>query len=309
MHPEPASQVPRPPLGFGSAPRTAARYRQRLRPFAAFGFVAFGMVLLLLGACRPKQSSASAPGTALAGVTKHCTPWATIVRGPYKYENNVWGSNKAKGAYEQCLLEKQAGGRNIVGWTWSWPGRDPSVFAYPEIIFGWKPWSGGRTSDPRFPMRVGDVKELTLRYDVETEATGAYNLAPEIWLTRSGRAQHEPNPKTITTEIMFWMDYASGARPAGSVVGTPSIDGVTYELWKEDSIGDKGDGTGWLLYSFMSPKIQRQGTISVHTLLRYLIDKELVSPDEFVASVEFGNEIVSGSGTTWVNHFEIAVKP
>jgi hypothetical protein len=92
-------------------------------------------------------------------------------------------------------------------------------------------------------------------------------------------------------------------------VDSPKIDGVTYELWKEDSIGDKGDGSGWLLYSFKSPTIQHRGKISLHTLLRYLVEKGLVKADEYVASVEFGNEVMGGSGTTWVKHFEIEVKP
>jgi hypothetical protein len=267
-----------------------------------------GAVALFAGGCRPK-ADAAAPGKALSGVTTRCDAWASFTEGPYKYENNVWGSNKANGAYEQCLLKRTVDGRTEIGWTWSWPGHDPSVFAYPEIIFGWKPWSGGARSDPRFPMRVADVKYLVLDYHVETEATGAYNLAPEIWLTDSGSASQDPNPKTITTEIMFWMDYASGARPAGNVVDRPKIDGITYELWKEDEIGDKGDGSGWLLYSFKSPTIQHRGKISVHTLLSYLVERGLVNPNEYVASVEFGNEIMGGTGTTWVKQFEIDVRP
>ena len=35
----------------------------------------------------------------------------------------------------------------------------------------------------------------------------------------------------------------------------------------------------------------------------------LVSPDEYVASVEFGNEVVGGSGTTWVRKFAVNVAP
>jgi len=269
--------------------------------------VLFALSLAGLGACRKKPGSA--PGKSLPGVEAKCGEFFTINEGPYRYENNTWGSHKARGRWEQCLLEREVDDRVERGWTWNWPGLDPSVFAYPEIIYGWKPWSGGVSTDPRFPLKVADVKHLVIRYKVETQATGAYNLAPEIWLTRSGHASNSPNPGIITTEIMFWMDYRAEARPAGRIVDNPVVDGVTYELWKADSIGDKGNGQGWVLYSFKSPRIQHEGTISVHSLLAYMVEKQLIKADEYVASVEFGNEVVGGSGTTWIKNFAIEVKP
>lgn len=264
-------------------------------------------LLLFAGACRKKPGAA--PGRSLPGVDAKCGEYFTIKDGPYRYENNTWGSHKARGRYEQCLLEREVDGRVERGWTWNFPGVDPSVFAYPEIIYGWKPWSGGKTTDPRFPMKVSDVKHLAIKYQVEIQATGSYNLAPEIWLTRSGNATSSPNPSVITTEIMFWMDYRASARPAGEVIDRPVVDGVTYELWKADNIGDKGNGQGWVLYSFKSPRIQHEGVITIHALLAYMVSKNMIKPDEYVASVEFGNEVMGGTGTTWVKRFEVEVKP
>jgi hypothetical protein len=254
------------------------------------------------------RSSWHAPGAALPGVRADCTAWSSVVDGPYKYENNVWGSSKAKGKFQQCLLEREVAGRPERGWTWNFPGFDPSVFAYPQILFGWKPWSGGKPTDARFPMRVADARHITLHYQVETEAEGSYNLAPEIWLIENGQWSVAANPKLITAEVMFWMDYKSGARPAGTIVDTPQLDGVTYELWKADEIGDKGDGKGWVLYSFKSPTVQHQGTISVDQLLDHLVRAGHVDPNHYVASVEFGNEVMGGSGTTWIKRFEVEVR-
>lgn len=258
----------------------------------------------------PAEAAASAegaaPGKSAPGVEANCTAWAMVSDGPYRHNNNVWGRDKAKGKSEQCLLSRNVDGRVERGWTWQWPGFDPSVFAYPEIEFGWKPWSGGKSTDPRFPLRVADVKQLLLNYEVETNATGSFDLAPEIWLMK-GKSSDAANPKLITTEVMFWMDYAEGARPAGKVIETPTFDGVSYELWKEDKIGESANGQGWMLLSFKSPHVQRKGTISIHTLLDYLVKKQLVNPEEYVASVEFGNEVMGGSGTTWVKRFDVEV--
>jgi hypothetical protein len=264
-------------------------------------------VALIAVACVPKKTAAPSPGKDASGVTARCDPFAGASEGPYKYENNTWGSDKAKGAWEQCLLERERDGKKEYGWTWNFPGFDPSVFSYPEIIFGWKPWSGGPTTDARFPMKVADVKKLAMHYEVETEATGNYNLAPEVWLTRS-KGFGEPNPKLLTAEIMFWVETAGQARPAGNVIDKPTIGGVTYELWKMDgAAGDGKSGTSWALFSLKSLTTQRKGSIPVDAVLKYMADAKLIDSEHWVSSIEFGNEVSGGTGTTWVKRFAIEV--
>jgi hypothetical protein len=262
---------------------------------------------LALG-CRPR-SGGKAPGKSEANVSAECANGATFVDGPYTYENNQWGSGKARGKFEQCLLKRQAGDRVEYGWTWDFPGVDTSVFAYPEIIFGWKPWSGGTPSDARFPLRVADVQKLSLVYEVATEATGHYNLAPEVWLTREKPSGFAPNPSLISTEIMFWVESAGQARPAGGIVDHTVVDGKRYDLWRMDGAGDKGNGQGWRLLSFTLRETERKGTIPIDDLLEYLAGAGQIDAREYVASVEFGNEISGGRGTTWVKRFQVEVAP
>jgi hypothetical protein len=254
--------------------------------------------------CKLKPK-ASAPAQSEPGVTSNCAAWATQVDGPYRYENNVWGHDKAKSGYEQCLLQRTVNGRVERGWSWNWPGFDASVFAYPQIVFGWKPWSGGQPTDERFPLKVADIEHLALHYEVETQATGTYNLAPEIWLTRSGKWTPSATPGLITTEIMFWMDYSGGAEPAGKLVDRPKVGGIGYEMWRAD---DFGAGGKWRYLAFKSTEIRRQGTIDMLAVLRYAIERKLVNADHYVASVEFGNEVMGGSGTTWVERFEVEAR-
>jgi len=243
-----------------------------------------------------------------AAIKQDCQAWSMHHDGRYRYENNVWGSKKAKGKFKQCLLTRQRDGKTELGWSWDWPGFDPSVFAYPEVVVGWKPWSGGATTDPRFPLKVSDVHTLTLDYEVESEVTGSYDLAPEIWLTSAG-ASAKPNPQSITTEVMFWMDHTEGARPAGQIVDEVPLNGVKYELWREDSIGVDANGKGWRLLSFKSPQKQLKGSIDIAALVRYLVEKQLAAPSDYLASVEFGNEVMGGTGTTWIRQFDLKVAP
>ena len=72
------------------------------------------------------------------------------------------------------------------------------------------------------------LAHFNTRVAVETKAEGSYNLAPEIWLMEGGQSSVKADPRRITAEVMFWMDYKDGARPAGEIISTPTLDGVTY---------------------------------------------------------------------------------
>ena len=255
-----------------------------------------------------RKIQASVPGAQDRHVSATCGNGAQYHDKPYTWENNQWGSGKEHSSFQQCLLEHDVDGTTVHGWSWIWPGTDTSVFAYPEIIFGWKPWTGGKSSDKRFPMRVSDMQQLKIQYEVETEATGSYNLAPEVWIINQRSAAGEPNPRLITAEVMFWQEAGGEARPAGTVVDRPEIGGLTYELWQMDHAGDNGNG-GWRLLSFKTPTTMRKGTVPVDDLLRYLVKKGLINANEYIATVEFGNEISGGSGTTWVKKFAVEVSP
>ena len=82
------------------------------------------LALLLLAACAgtPTDKTARkpdfpAPGRGEAGVSADCAAWASAIVGPYKYENNVWGIDKARTfTPEQCLLRRTKDGQTEIGW-------------------------------------------------------------------------------------------------------------------------------------------------------------------------------------------------
>lgn len=264
-------------------------------------------LLLGLGACRLRKSEADAPGKDQPGVSSHCANGYSVASGPYRFENNQWGRDKASGGFEQCLLKRERDGQKQFGWTWHWPGEAPSVYAYPEVIWGWKPWTGGTSTDTRFPRRVSDIERLSLHYKVETEATGSYNLAPEVWLTQHRETSGKPSPELITAEIMFWVDYSGISRPAGEVVEEVDIDGAHYELWRMSNMSS--NGFSWPIFSFKRSEIAREGTLNIHAFLQHMTSQGQINPRDYVASLEFGNEIVGGRGTTWLERFDIEAAP
>lgn len=275
-----------------------------------FGFDALACLLLLsalAGAgCHPRPEAHAAPGASGANVSSKCNAGYSVADGPYRYENNQWGSGKAQGPFEQCLLTREVGGKKERGWSWSFPGTDSSVFSYPEIIFGWKPWTGGKTTDPHLPTRVGDFKKLTVVYAVESQISGSYNLAPEVWLTNRSVHDGPPSPQSITTEVMFWMASGGVARPGGALVANVVVSGEPYELWQQDGANGSGaSSANWRLLSFKRTTPQLSGTIDITAFMRALVEQQLVDPNHYISSVEFGNEVTGGSGTTWVKRFEV----
>jgi hypothetical protein len=175
------------------------------------------------------------------------------------------------------------------------------------VIFGWKPWSSQSTT-PSLPLRIADVRALTVRYAVKTEHTGKIALSLSAFVTDSSAAS-APNPRAIVAELMVWLDYPDDATPVGKRTAAFDVAGTSYELWHTPQHGDRGDGSGWQLFYFKGPNHQRRATVQVQPLLEWLTKQNLIASDRFIASVELGNELMSGSGTTWVEDFDVSLNP
>ncbi len=145
-----------------------------------------------------------------------------------------------------------------------------------------------------------------MRYAVTTERTGKASLP--IFVTDSNRAS-AANPRAIVAEVVLWLDYPEQAAPVGTRSAVFEAAGTGYELWHTPKHGDRGHGTGWDLYYLKGPNHPLHGTIQLQPLLEWLEKQSLIRGDRFVASVELGNELMSGSGTTWVQNFDVLVNP
>lgn len=229
--------------------------------------------------------------------------------GAQRFLTNPWGNDKVRGRFEQRLIERRHAGTTQTGWYWHWPGLDHTVFAYPEVLVGWKPWRGGDTTDVRLPIAVSRASNLLVAYDVETRATGSYNLAISTWLTSVEGGTQQARPETITTEVMVWPQYSSGASPPGRFYRNVNLSGEDYELWIAPHHGRRfeADRNGWTVLTLRGVGGRAQGHLALGSMLADLASRGLLDVQDYVSSVELGNEVMGGTGTTFVEEFSIAL--
>ena len=217
-----------------------------------------------------------------------CTPWDEYSFGPYLLQNNTWGQGDITN-FSQCIFVTSD---SIFGWNWNWPNIGNNVKAYPEIIFGKKPWGSSSTSN-LLPIALGRVENFEVEFDIQTEANGNYNSAFEFWITEDSLS----NENGITTEIMIWISN-SFLEPAGNQISIVYVDGYYYKMYRADF-------DNWIYYAFVSEIEQYNGTLKVHDFINYMVSTGHLNPNEFLGSFEFGNEIVHGNGQTIINQYSI----
>ena len=242
-----------------------------------------------------------APTAAESPIAMKCDDGALISSAGYRAENNTWGKGTLSG-WSQCIGLGTAADGTLAGrWTWDWLNAGTNVKAYPEIVFGQKPGSA-RTSEV-LPIKLSDIRAATIAYDVASTHTGSGDVAFDLWLTDT------PDPKTwgvppITHEIMIWLDRYGGMAPGGAFRERVNLDGASYAVFAADHWGE-----GWKYLAFASAEARLGArTLDLGSFLTYLQEKKLVSADEYLASIEFGNEVATGSGETVVKQYTISIQ-
>ncbi len=242
------------------------------------------------------------PTSAASAIALNCEDEASITIGEYQAQNNTWGKGDLSG-WSQCIgVELSPAGTLAGRWKWDWLDTGGGVKAYPEIIFGQKPGSAASTS-AALPVKLRDLRAAVISYEVDSNYTGGGNLTFDLWLTNT------PNPSTwgappITHEIMIWLESHGGLNPGGVQMDLISIGGAKYAVYLGDDFGD-----GWRYIAFNSVKSQvGVGTLDLADFLAYLQEKNLATGDEYLASIEFGNEVVRGAGETLLHQYQVAIQ-
>lgn len=62
------------------------------------------------------------------------------------------------------------------------------------------------------------------------------------------------------------------------------------------------------IQQFVGPSGRFSDTLDLAAFYDYLVDEGHVDPSLYLAVIEFGNEVIEGSGETWLREYEVTVR-
>ncbi|GIS70795.1 MAG: hypothetical protein CM1200mP10_03720 [Candidatus Neomarinimicrobiota bacterium] len=151
------------------------------------------------------------------------------------------------------------------------------------------------STNAALPIKIQNLDEFYVVYDLDMVATGSYNLAFEFWVTIDSMSSETG----ITTEVMIWMDN-NLIGPAGNIIGTVTL--MVSIIIFTKLIG---------IHGLISHLYQLNPNTAVywefHHFVDHLVSQGMLNPDEYFADFELGNEVVYGMGQTDIQQYEIYV--
>jgi cellulose 1,4-beta-cellobiosidase len=275
-----------------------------MRHLSRCAFFAVSLLALGSGCFRSARADFDLTGTEGTLLFESEKDWAAMVVGDrYRILNNVWNKQATTGRYRQMIFVNESKGQPVFGWVWKWWGSS-SVVAYPELQVGHSPWNGETAPNSGFPFRAGS-KKLVVDYDVSMRASGSYNLAFEFWTVSSPPVTKDG----ITHEVMIWI-AENRLGPAGNLIAKAEIGGHQFRIFLANNHGDDSGANSntWTIISLVADKPILHGPLDIGAIVGYLVQNRLLDSNVYVACLELGNEVASGSGKTEIRNYAVRVE-
>ncbi|WP_341676724.1 hypothetical protein [Niveibacterium sp. SC-1] len=228
--------------------------------------------------------------------------WAQIkVDERYRLINNVWNKGAARSGSQRVFTGAAEGGK-VIGWQWTWQAG--TVVAYPEVVVGDKPWDAPSGLKSEFPLAAGSHR-ITADFDADLRAQGSYNLVFSLWaITDAARPR-----ASISHEIMIWLARKE-MEPPGQRLDPLTVNGVVFDAFLRRDHGDNSGANAdkWSLMAFVPRDPVLKGPFELSAFIDYMLAHKLIEPRHLLTSVELGNEVVRGAGTTELRGYAIRVE-
>ncbi len=200
---------------------------------------------------------------------------STTIQGRYVVQNNRWGTSAT-----QCLNVTSTGFR-ITTQQGSAPTNGAPV-SYPSVYLGCH--YGNCSPGSTLPMQVSRIRSATSSITYQYTG-GTYDAAYDIWL--------DPTPKTTGVNQVE-------IQPIGSVVGTTSVGGRTWEVWR-------GNNGGNNVISYVAPSALSSWSFSVMDFVNDVKARGAITTSWYLTSVQAGFEPWNGGTGLAVANFSAAV--
>jgi len=214
----------------------------------------------------------------------------------YNVNNHVWGFYL--GEYDEGFTQSvfyDSLNPSVFGWQWKLEGTSKYP-SYPRVQYGGGPWDE-ESSTPDLPGKIGSLEFVRVTADFEFDLDGVYNSSFDLWITESAT----PKVEEIAGELMIWVN-ATKIPDTDITIESLVINKKSYRFYKNT------DWNAFPLFIFISEDQQWDGELDIQPFLRYLVEMGHISSETYLADVQFGNEIWSGSGITRIKDYRIQIK-
>ncbi|MET8354369.1 cellulose binding domain-containing protein [Micromonospora sp. NPDC005206] len=211
---------------------------------------------------------------------------STVIQSRYVVQNNRWGTSA-----QQCINVTSTG-FEITTLNGSSPTNGAPT-AYPSVFFGchYTNCSPGTN----LPIQVSQISSATSSINYRYVSGATYNASYDIWL--------DPSPKrdgVNQMEIMIWLNRQGSIQPIGSPVGTATLAGRTWEVWR----GSNGSNN---VISYVAPSAISSLNFSVLDFINDVRNRGAITNSWYLTSIQAGFEPWQGGVGLAVTSFSAAV--
>jgi xyloglucan-specific endo-beta-1,4-glucanase len=237
----------------------------------------------------PTATVPSPPGPA------YCASGDDEVLGRYWLLNNLWGADKGTG--HQCVRSLSHQGSRI-GWStdWDWSGGPGQVKSFASVVLGWE-W-GWKVPGTGLPVAVSDLRTVRTNWNftLTQKTPNDLDVAYDLWFHN---VPH-PTDENPSAEVRVLLYHTGGeAVPPASKVGTVTIDGASWDLYRT--------GSSWDVFSF----VRSSPTTSAELDLKDFIDKArsigVPGSFDYLSSVQAGADVRTGSGRLTTTDYSVRI--
>jgi hypothetical protein len=245
-------------------------------------------VLGILAACATTNTGPGAAATIPGGST-HCGQYdnVEVLGKEYVVQTNEWNSTQS-----QCISVRDTAFA-VTEAHFALPSAGPPA-SYPSIYKGCH-W-GNCTSASRLPVQVSALPAVPSHWAVTSSPSGAYDIAYDLWFNSTPTTSGQPNG----TELMIWLNHRGGVQPAGSQIGTVTIAGAAWDVWK-------GSMPGWIYIAYVRQAPADSVDLDLRDFTRDAVARGTINPAHYLIDIEAGFEIWQGGAGLATSAFSATV--
>jgi len=218
-----------------------------------------------------------------------CSGNVSLDGGEYIFQSNEWNST-----LPQCATIDGIG-FTLTTADFNQSGLGSSSPAtYPSVYRGCH-W-GNCTSSSPFPIEMSNLGSATSSVTITQPGGYANDSAYDIWFNQTSTTSGQPNG----TEIMVWINHQGGVGPAGSLAGTVTIDGASYQVYT-------GRMPSWNIASYVAnPGVDSVTNLNLIPFFNDAISRGMLESSWWLIDVEYGFEVWDGGQGLSATNFSVS---